>query len=131
MDRIFLLFRTISRQVKTSIHPSSVSEVKIGSHIIKDEDVFPHILFIAMYILLILLSVLLVLLLGGDNGNALNGVISSLSNIGLSFGDISSHYNAEPMVAKFIYTLDMFLGRIEIYPVLAVFSLMAGHNKRK
>lgn len=131
MDRIFLLFKTISRQVKTSIHPSSVSEVKMGSHIIKDEDVFPHILFIAMYILLILLSVVLVLLLGGDNGNALNGVISSMSNIGLSFGGISSHYNAEPMAAKFIYTMDMFLGRIEIYPVLAVFSLMAGHNKRK
>jgi trk system potassium uptake protein TrkH len=32
------------------------------------------------------------------------------------------NYNAEPGILKFIFSFDMFLGRVEIYPVLAVIS---------
>jgi trk system potassium uptake protein TrkH len=34
------------------------------------------------------------------------------------------NYSAQPVMAKFIYAFDMFLGRVEIYPVLIVFSLI-------
>jgi trk system potassium uptake protein TrkH len=44
--------------------------------------------------------------------------------VGPSLGDIGSmgNYNAEPGILKFIFSFDMFLGRVEIYPVLAVIS---------
>ena len=31
------------------------------------------------------------------------------------------NYNAEPAALKFVFSIDMFLGRVEIYPILAVF----------
>ena len=47
-----------------------------------------------------------------------------LTNVGPSLGQIGSlgNYNAEPFALKFIFTMDMFLGRVEIYPVFAVFA---------
>lgn len=131
IDRIFLLFKAVSRQVKTALHPASVSEVKVGNHILKDDEVYPHILYFGLYILLFAVSIVLILLLAGDDANAMNGVLSSIGNIGLSFGDLLSNYNSEPMAAKIIYTLDMFLGRIEIYPVLAAVSMFFGNDRRK
>ena len=131
VDRLVVLLKAFARQVRNTLHPSSVAEVRMGHHVVKDEDIHPHILFIAIYVLLLLLSVLLVMLFCGGDANALDGVVSSMGNLGLSFGELSSHYNGEPMAAKLIYTLDMLLGRIEIYPVFAVLYLVFGRSNRK
>ena len=48
--------------------------------------------------------------------------MASLTNVGPSLGSIGSlgNFNAEPNALKVIFTVDMFLGRVEIYPVFAV-----------
>ena len=33
------------------------------------------------------------------------------------------NYAAQPMAAKIIYTFDMFLGRVEIFPLMIVISM--------
>ena len=40
------------------------------------------------------------------------------------------NFNSVPMMSKRILTLDMFLGRIEIYPVLAVVGMLFSRRKR-
>ena len=91
---------------------------------LRDEDVYPQILYIAMFFLLIGLSSILCILFGDPNQHALLGSVASLTNVGPSLGSIGSfgNYNMEPNALKFIFTFDMFLGRVEIYPVFAVFS---------
>ena len=58
--------------------------------------------------------------------------ISSLANVGPALGEIGTfgNYGAEPAVAKVIYCLDMFLGRVEIYPVLAACGMIFSRAKR-
>jgi Trk-type K+ transport system membrane component len=34
------------------------------------------------------------------------------------------NYSAVPSMSKFIYAFDMFLGRVEIFPILVVFSMI-------
>ena len=82
-----------------------------------------YILYIAMYALFLAISTMLCLIVGDPNGHAITGSIASLGNVGPSLGSIGSmgNYNAEPAALKFIFSIDMFLGRVEIYPVLAVF----------
>ena len=83
---------------------------------------YPQILYIALFFLLIGLSSVLGVLVGDPNQHSLLGSLASLTNVGPSLGSIGSlgNYNAEPHALKFIFTLDMFLGRVEIYPVFAV-----------
>ena len=39
-------------------------------------------------------------------------------------------FNVAPDPAKFVYTMDMFLGRVEIYPVLAVVAMLFDKRSR-
>ena len=121
-DRVIVLFRAVRMQIVKTLYPSSVFEVKFGRRILRDEEVYPQILYIALFFLLIGLSSILGVLVGDPNQHALLGSLASLTNVGPSLGSIGSlgNYNAEPHALKFIFTLDMFLGRVEIYPVFAV-----------
>ena len=132
VDRGMVLFKAVGRQIDRTLRPSSVSEIRIGKLVLKDEEVYPQILFIAMYFLLICISVVLALVLGDPNGHAITGTVSCLGTVGPSLGSIGSlgNYNAEPGALKVLFSLDMFLGRVEIYPVFAVLSMIL-HPKRK
>ena len=96
----------------------------MGRRILHGAEIYPQVLYIALFFLLIGISTVLCLLLGDPNGHALTGSIASLANVGPSLGSIGSmgNYNCEPSVIKFIFSADMFMGRVEIYPVLAVIS---------
>ena len=130
VDRMLVLFKAIRMQNRKILSPSSLFEVRMGNRILHDEDIYPHVLYISMFFLLIGLSAILCMVLGDPNNHALTGSIAMLSNVGPSLGSIGSlgNYNMEPTWMKIIFSLDMFLGRVEIYPVLAV---MAAVFKRK
>lgn len=126
VDRILALFKAIRMQISKTLHPSSMYEVRLGKRVLHDEDVYPHVLYITLFILLLIISSMAALLLGDPNGHAITGSIASLGNVGPSLGSIGSmgNYNLEPTSLKILFSLDMFLGRVEIYPLFAVFSLL-------
>jgi len=124
VDRAMVLFKAIRMQIHKTLYPSTIFEVRLGRRILHDEEIYPQVLYIAMYFLLIGLSSVVCILVGDPNNHAILGSVASLSNVGPALGDIGSmgNYNAEPAILKFIFSFDMFLGRVEIYPVLAVIS---------
>lgn len=131
-DRVLVLIKAISRQVKQIIHPSSVNEVRLGNHILRDEEVTPQILYITLYSVMLIISVFLCLLVGVDSHNAFAATISSLGNVGPAVEELGTmgSFNSVPVAAKLIYTFDMFLGRIEIYPVLAVVAMIFSRKRK-
>ena len=123
-DRVLVLIKAVRMQIVKSLFPSSVFEVKFGNRVLRDEDVYPQILYIALFFLLVGLSSILCILFGDPHQHALLGSVASLTNVGPSLGTIGSfgNYNAEPNALKLIFTFDMFLGRVEIYPIFAVLA---------
>lgn len=123
-DRMLVLFKAVRMQIVKTLYPSSVFEVKFGNRMLRDEEVYPQILYIALFFLLIGISSILCILFGDPNQHALLGTVASLTNVGPSLGSIGSlgNFNAEPNALKIIFTFDMFLGRVEIYPIFAVFA---------
>jgi trk system potassium uptake protein TrkH len=71
------------------------------------------------------ISMVGVMLCGTEPATAFTGVVASLGSVGPGVGELGSlaNYSAQPTMAKFIYSFDMFLGRVEIFPVLIVISL--------
>ena len=63
--------------------------------------------------------------LGVDLVEALSGSFASISNVGPGFGDCGGlgNFSDFPSLGKFVLTLEMFLGRLEIYVVLVIFQL--------
>ena len=131
-DRVLVLLKAVGRQVKQILHPNSVNEIKVGKNILRDEEVNPQLLYITLYGLLLLLSVVLCLMLGVSSHNAFAATISSLGNVGPAVEELGSmgNFNGIPSMAKFVYSMDMFLGRIEIYPGLAVCAMVFAGKKK-
>lgn len=123
-DRVIVLFKAIRMQIVKTLYPSTMFEVRIGRRVLHDEDIYPQVLYICLFFLLIVFSSMLCVIIGDPNQHALLGSIASLANVGPSLGSIGSmgNYNAEPVALKLVFSLDMFLGRVEIYPVFAVLA---------
>ena len=131
IDRIVLLFKAIGRQINRILRPSSVNEVKLGGRVLRDEDVSPHLLYIAVYAVLLSISAVLCLFFGVGWQNSIAASITSISNVGPALGEMGSmgSFNVAPVAAKLVFTFDMFLGRIEIYPVLAVVAMVFDRHR--
>ncbi len=131
-DRALLLCKQVKFRLKTVLHPASVNEVRINRRVVRQDDIAPHILYIALYMMLIILSIAINLIINPDNGNAIAATFTSLSNVGPSIGELGAvcNFNAEPTGAKLMYTFDMFLGRVEIYPILAVVMMFFSKSSK-
>ncbi len=132
IDRIVLMFKSLGRQIIRILRPSSVHEVKFGGRILGDEALVPHLLYIVLYVLMLAISTALCLWIGVDWQNSLAASITSLSNVGPALGEMGSMgtFNCAPDLAKLVFSLDMFIGRIEIYPVLAVVAMVFDKRSR-
>ena len=132
-DRLLLLVKGVKARLHASLHPSSVTEIKLSGRNISTEDIYPHAIYIALFVLLWIISIVLVLLSGVNSHEAMMATLSSLSNVGPATGELGTfgNFGAQPAFAKFVYTLDMFLGRVEIYPLLAVGSLLFAKERRR
>lgn len=132
IDRIVLMFKSLGRQIIRILRPSSVHEVKFGGRILGDEALVPHLLYIVLYVLMLAISTALCLWIGVDWQNSLAASITSLSNVGPALGEMGSMgtFNSAPDLAKMVFSLDMFIGRIEIYPVLAVVAMVFDKRSR-
>lgn len=126
IDRLLISFRALANEIKRRLHPSSVSQVKLGKVTLPDGVVGAVMMFIVVYVLVIFASIILVMLCGTDASDAVTGVIASVGSVGPGVGELGSmdNYSSQLPMAKIIYTFDMFLGRLEIYPALIVISMM-------
>ena len=131
-DRVLVLLKSIGCRIRRILRPSSVCEVKLGKRVLADEEVSPHILYLALYTLLLLVSVIAVSMFGVTDETAFTASITSLSNVGPATGSLGlmGNFGALEPAAKFVFTLDMFLGRVEIYPVIAVVAMIFDRHRR-
>ena len=131
MDRMLLMFKSVGQQVKSSMHPSSINQVHIGNYMLGNNEIYPHVVFIGLYFITIAASMALTILSGMDVQNSLASSISCLSNVGPALESVGTlgNYNGIPVLAKVVFIVDMFLGRVEIYPVLAVVTMAFSGRK--
>ena len=131
-DRVLLLCKEVKYQLRMVLHPASVNEIRMNGRVVRQNDIAPHILYIALYGLVVIISLAACLTLDPDNNQSFTAILSSLGNVGLSVDQLGSiySYSGEPSSIKFIYTLDMFLGRVEIYPILAVVMMIFSRRNK-
>ena len=134
-DRVLMLIKSLGRQVRLALHPSEVSNIRIGKKLIRDEDLMPQLLYVSLFTILLALSVFLSLIIGVNTHSAFSASVSTLTNVGPALEELGTmgSFNSVPEAAKFLYSMNMFFGRIEIYPILAVAGIIFSRkeNRRK
>jgi len=131
VDRLMVAFSSIGRQIQTNLHPTSTRRIRYGEGYMLDEQVLPVVLYIVLYLLIVIVSVGLVLACGVGAEESFSGAIACMGNVGPGLGEISAagNYDSLPVIAKLVFIIDMFLGRIEIYPLLIVVSMLFKNNR--
>lgn len=126
VDRILISVKAVSNEIRRRIHPTSVFHTKMSGQYLDNEDVRSVLMYIVVYFILVFVSIVGVLLCGSGVPEAVSGVIASIGSVGPGLAEVGSldNYALQPAMAKFIYSFDMFLGRVEIYPVLIAISLL-------
>ncbi len=131
VDRIVISLKAIANEVNRRLHPASVMKASMSGQHLANSAVHAVLMYIVVYILVIFISVLAVMLCGCDSATSISGVIASVGSVGPGLGELGcmDNYSAQPAMAKMIFTFDMFLGRVEIYPVLVAISLIFKRNR--
>ncbi|MFV0420700.1 TrkH family potassium uptake protein [Oleidesulfovibrio sp.] len=121
--RVLLLLKQAYHEVFRLIHPRSVSHVKMGRHIVRAEVLSGVLGFFVLYIGLFILSSVLIAAMGVDVLTSFSATAACIGNIGPGLGTVGPAENFAhlPVAAKWVLTLCMLLGRLEIYTVFILF----------
>lgn len=130
-DRMLLAAKALKGEFHRRLSPSSVFHVKLDGLVVNPDVLAGVMQYIVIYLVILFISFCLVLASGVDVAEAFSGTMSSLGNVGPAMDSLGTmgNYASQPLLAKCVYTIDMILGRLEIFPVFIVLSMIFS-NKR-
>ncbi|MCQ2539291.1 MAG: TrkH family potassium uptake protein [Acetatifactor sp.] len=122
--RALLLFKGMKRSVQQVVHPNKVQVVRLNNHAV-DEKVLQGVnAYLAAYVVIFIVSFLLVSLDGFSLITNISAVSACFNNIGPGFEAVgpTCNFAGFGIFSKLILILDMIAGRLEIFPILVLFS---------
>ncbi|MBQ3129102.1 MAG: TrkH family potassium uptake protein [Clostridia bacterium] len=124
VSRILLALKNARRELKHLLHPRSVSVVKFDGKKVNDEVIQSTNVYLFLYVIIMALSMLIVSFDNVDLVSNFSGVIATLNNIGpgLEAVGATGNYSVYNWFSKCVFIVDMLLGRLEIFPMLLLFS---------
>ena len=120
--RFLVLYRQSSREVKQLIHPNSVQATKIGQHPISERVVRSVWGLFFLYIFFACVFVWGLIAAGYDMATAFGTVSACINNMGIGYGETAAGFGVLNDPAKWLMSAAMLFGRLEIFPILVVFS---------
>lgn len=125
VDRVVIFFQTLKRQVLKLQHPQAVIPVRVDGAPVDDETVDSVLLFIVLYILILFINGVALTAMGVDITTAFSASAATISTVGPGFGEVgsASNYAMIPDFGKVLLTVNMLLGRLEIFGLMLIFFM--------
>jgi len=120
--RVLLLAKQGLREIQRLIHPHAHIAVKVNDKVMSHRVVEAVWGFMAAYVLVFAVMVLLLMASGLDQVTAFSAVAATLNNLGPGLGDVGPNFAGINDFSKWVLTLSMLLGRLEIFTVLVLLS---------
>lgn len=122
--RVLIIVRSLRRNLRRAISPQKVQVVRINNHMIDEKVLENTNAYLAAYVIILFVSFILVSIDQFSITTNITAVLSCFNNIGpgleavgptCNFGDFS-------WLSKLVLIVDMLAGRLEIFPILILFS---------
>jgi trk system potassium uptake protein TrkH len=123
--RFIILFALLGNGLRRLVYPNSVHTVRYGDRPVDDAMQRAVVLFIAFFFVIWGVGTVLLAATGLDFLTSTSGVLTAMTNVGPGLGDVigpAGNFAPLPDTAKWILSLAMLLGRMEILTVLVVFT---------
>lgn len=129
ISRVILLVKLICHRLKHMIHPRSVKAVKFEGKTVDADTLDGVSSYLAVYaVCLCILFLILSIEPFGIEDN-LSAAVSTFNNVGPAYGVATANYVAYSGLSKIAMSFAMIFGRLEIYPMLIMFSPGVWRNK--
>lgn len=130
--RVLLLFKGLKRNVSQMLRPNRVKTVRINERTVDERILSNTNAYFATYILIVIISFVLVTV-GNDFsvGTNFSAVIACFNNIGPGFEAVgpTCNFASYGIFSKCVLIFDMLAGRLEIFPLIILFSPKAWTSK--
>ncbi len=131
VSRLAILVKSGMRDIKKSLNPRSVETVKLDRRTVEETVVKGVSVFFGTYMIVAAVSMLLISIDGRDFTTTSTAVIACIGNIGPGLGAVGPAGNFSDFSAfsKLVLSFDMLAGRLELIPMLMLFSPYAWLRK--
>ncbi|MBE6691211.1 MAG: TrkH family potassium uptake protein [Ruminococcaceae bacterium] len=124
ISRIMIIFKTIFREIRTAIHPKQIKKISMDGKAIESDVVRSTVNFFACFVMIFAISWLAISFDNYDFTTNFTAVAATIGNIGpgLSAVGPTCNYAFFSNFSKLVLSFDMLAGRLELFPMLVLFS---------
>jgi trk system potassium uptake protein TrkH len=122
--RVQILYLFLINQLKKIIYPRGIFIIKYDDNNVDDKFMASIISFIYLYIIIFFIIAALLSLSGLDFTTSISGAATSISNVGPGLGELigpNGNFSQLPDFSKWVLSLGMILGRLELFAILVLF----------
>ncbi len=117
-------FQYLKQTIKRMLHPNAVFNIRYNNHILSNSQVTSVMTFIIIYYGIVVSGTFLLTALGNDWATSFGSVLTTMGGVGPGFGKVgpASNFAEISDTSKYLLSLFMLIGRLEIFPVLTLFT---------
>jgi trk system potassium uptake protein TrkH len=122
--RLSIIFKNGVAEFKRRIHPNAIVPVKLNKKNVPQQTINNIMAFMIFYVFIIVITVVVFCACGVNFDEAIGSAVSAMGNVGISIGQFgpSGTYESFPIIAKWMMSLVMLIGRLEIFTILLLFT---------
>ncbi len=122
--RVLLLFKSLRRNIRQTLNSRKVMVVRNNGKVVDEKILDNTNAYLAAYVVIVIVSFLLISLDGFSTGTNISAVLACFNNIGPGLEAVgpTCNFGAYSDLSKLVLILCMLAGRLEIFPILALFS---------
>ena len=129
--RLLLIFKSIRRNIRQVLQPQKIQVVRVNGQPVDEKILENTNAYLAIYVIIIVVSCILVAVDGFSMMTNLSAVIACFNNIGPGFEAVGAtcSFAGFGYFSKLVLIIDMLAGRLEIFPILILFSGAAWRHR--
>ena len=117
------MIKRVKRELHTIVHPRARMKIKMDDRVVEEETLRSVNVFIGCYLLIYALSLLCISVDDFDFTTNFTAVAATINNIGPGLGAVgpAGNFDGFSRFSKYVLMFDMLVGRLEIFPMMALF----------
>ena len=122
--RLAIILKNGVAEFQRRIHPNAIIPVKLNEKNVPQQTINNIMAFLIFYIFIIAVTVVIFCASGVNFDESIGAAVSAIGNVGISIGQFgpAGTYAEFPMVAKWVMSFVMLIGRLEIFTILLLFT---------
>lgn len=124
VSRIIIALKSVVKELKLMAHPKSTHKISVDNRLVEHDVIRSVNVYIVSYAVIFIISMLIVSIDNFSFTTNFTAVATTMNNVGPGLEAVGPicNFNDFSVLSKVVFIIDMLIGRLEIFPILVLFS---------